>query len=107
MNDIKFFLKFGERKHLEGLQKGELYFSNAKTFRYYEEKLLIKGQGDQLEGGSMFIANNLTKKNPISQEVEFTGIKGNIIHLLKEKERKLLLLLKIMCHCQDGGITHP
>ena len=60
MNDIKFFLKFGEREHLEGLQKGELYFSNAKTFRYYEEKLLIKGQGDQLEGGSMFIANNLS-----------------------------------------------
>ena len=40
---------------------------------------MIKGQGDQLEGGSMFIANNLTKKKPISQEVEFTGIKGNII----------------------------
>lgn len=41
MNDIKFFLKFGERKHLEGLQKGELYFSNAKTFRYYEEMIDI------------------------------------------------------------------
>ena len=41
MDEIKFFLKFGERKHLEDLQKGNLFFSNAQTFRYYEEKLFI------------------------------------------------------------------
>lgn len=33
MSEIKFFLKFGERQHLESLQQGNLFFSNAQTFR--------------------------------------------------------------------------
>ena len=78
MDEIKFFLKFGERKHLEDLQKGNLFFSNAQTFRYYEEKLFIKGQGDRLEGGSMIAASNVTMIDNATQEPVFTGIKGTM-----------------------------
>jgi len=59
MNEVKYLLKFEGRKHLDSLQKGNLYFSNAITFWYYEEKLFIKGQGDRLEGGSFISAQNL------------------------------------------------
>lgn len=78
MDEIKFFLKFGERKNLESLQNGNMYFSNAQTFRYYEEKLFIKGQGDRLEGGSMIAANNVTMIDNNTHEPVFTGIKGNM-----------------------------
>ena len=81
MDEIKFFLKFGERKHLEGLQKGNLFFSNAQTFHYYEEKFFIKGQGDRLEGGSMIAASNVTMIDNATQEPVFTGIKGSSANL--------------------------
>lgn len=32
MDEIKFFLKFGERKHLEDLQKGNLFFFKRTDF---------------------------------------------------------------------------
>ena len=32
MNDIKFFLKFGEREHLEGLQKENCIFQMQRPF---------------------------------------------------------------------------
>jgi hypothetical protein len=78
MNEVKYLLKFGERNHLESLQKGNLYFSNAMTFRYYEENLFIKGQGDRLEGGSFIAAQNLTMIDNENDDLVFTGVKGNI-----------------------------
>lgn len=78
MKEIKFLLKFGERQHLESLQQGNLFFSNAKTFRYYEEELFIKGQGDRLEGGSMIAANSVTMVSNDTHEPVFTGVKGNM-----------------------------
>jgi len=78
MSEIKFFLKFGERQYLESLQQGNLFFSNAQTFRYYEEQLFIKGQGDRLEGGSMIAANNMSMIDNDTNEPVFTGIKGNM-----------------------------
>lgn len=78
MDEIKFFLKFGERAHLQSLQRGNLFFSNAVTFRSYEEDLFIRGQGDRLEGSSMITAHNVTMIDNASGEVAFTGIKANM-----------------------------
>lgn len=78
MSEIKFFLKFGERKHLQRLQEGNLFFSNAQTFRYYEEKLSIKGQGDRLEGSSLLAANNMTMIGNDTHKPVFTDVKGDI-----------------------------
>ncbi len=78
MSEIKFFLKFGELEHLKSMQRGNLFFSNAQTFRYYEEKFYIKGQGDRLEGGSMIAASNMTMIDNDTNSPVFTGVKGNM-----------------------------
>ncbi len=78
MSEIKFLLKFGEREYLERLQQGYLFFSNALTFRHYEEKLLIKGQGDRLEGGSMIAASSMNMIDNETNEPVFTGVSGNM-----------------------------
>lgn len=79
MGEINFFLKFGERQYLERLQEGNLFFSNAQTFRFYEEQLLIKGQGDRLEGGSMIAANNMSMIDNTTEEPVLTGIRSNML----------------------------
>lgn len=102
MNDIKFLLKFGKRKHLESLQKGNLYFSNARIFRHYEDDLLIKGQGDRLEGGSYLNASNVTMVDRDTDEPMFTGIKGNM--LLHYEPADLLPVFCIFC-CFEKDCT--
>lgn len=59
MQRIIAFLKFGERRYLERMQQGNLYFSNAQTLRAFEMQHAIKGQGDRLEGGTELIANQI------------------------------------------------
>ena len=61
--EIKYLLKFGERKYLGSLLKGQLYFTNAETLRKHELEQLIKGQGDKLEGGSMVAFANVHLTN--------------------------------------------
>ena len=48
MGKIKYFLKFGEKRHLQDLVNGKLYFNNAISFWGIEENLKTKGQGDLL-----------------------------------------------------------
>lgn len=79
MDNIVCFLKFGEKVHLDGIVRGELFFSNALKFRHIEEKLLIKGQGDRLEGGSMLYAQNMTMVDNETNDVVLSGIKGNML----------------------------
>lgn len=69
MNKIKCLLKFGERKYLKRFQEGKMYFSNAVTFRYIEDELFIKGQGDRLEGGSMLTVKSVKITNQETGEV--------------------------------------
>ena len=79
MEKIICFLKFGEKKYLQGLTRGELYFSNALSFRKIEEELQIKGQGDKLEGSSMIYSQNITLVDNDTNEIFIEGVKGNII----------------------------
>lgn len=79
MSKIKFLLKFGERKYLERLQQGHLYFSNAKRFHEIEEMQLIKGQGDRLEGNSIIATTNVNivddNKSCITKTIKNVNIK--------------------------------
>ncbi len=95
MNEIKFLLKFGKREHLERLQTGKMYFSNARSFRQIEENLLIKGQGDRMEGGSYISASNMTMVDRETDEPMFTGIRGNM--LLHYEPADLLPVFCIFC----------
>ena len=68
MGNIRFFLKFGKKEHMESLVEGNLYCSNAQTFWGIEDNLKIRGQGDGLEsstvvhGQTMFVSAPKTNK---------------------------------------------
>lgn len=79
MNKIICLLKFGEKEHMEGLARGEMYFSNALNFRQIEEKELIKGQGDKLEGSSLIQAQNVTMTDNKSKDIVASGVSGNVV----------------------------
>lgn len=79
MENIKFLLKFGQRKHLEQLKDGNLFFSNALILRGIEENLRIKGQGDKLEGSSKLFSNNIKMINNETGDIVAEGIKVNAI----------------------------
>lgn len=79
MDKIICLLKFGEKEHMEGLARGEMYFSNALSFRQIEEKELIKGQGDKLEGGSSIQAQDVTMIDNESNDIVCSGIRGNFL----------------------------
>lgn len=79
MDKIVCFLKFGEKVYLDGIVKCELFFSNALRFRQIEEKLFIKGQGDKLEGGSMFYSQNMTMIDNETNEVVMAGVHANMM----------------------------
>lgn len=63
MGEVKFLLKFGQRKHIESFAQLGLFFSNAETFWGIEDKLKIKGQGDVLEASSRIFAQKMTIHN--------------------------------------------
>lgn len=59
MNEVKFLLKFGQKKHIEEFANEGLFCSNAETFWGIENKLKLKGQGDPF--GSEF--NDIRSKD--------------------------------------------
>lgn len=79
MEKIVCFLKFGGKEHMKELARGKMFFSNALKFRQIEEKLLIKGQGDKLEGGSIIYSPNMTIVDNGTQEIIMEGVKGNML----------------------------
>lgn len=68
-SNIKAFLKFGKREHLQSLVEGNLYCSNAKTFWGIEDNLKIKGQGDILEAGSRMFASKMIVQDTESNHI--------------------------------------
>ena len=64
MSDIRFLLKFGEKKHMENLVAGNLYCSNAQTFWGIEDNMKIRGQGDVLEASTVVYAQSMTMCDP-------------------------------------------
>lgn len=63
MGEVKFLLKFGQRRHIESFVKSGLFFSTAETFWGIEDNLKIKGQGDILEASSRIFAQEMTIHN--------------------------------------------
>lgn len=96
------FLKFGEKRYIKGMLDGEFFFSNALSFRRIEENLLIKGQGDKLEGGSVIYAKNMTMIDNQTNEVILTGVKENMfVHY----EPANLLPVYCLFACQEKDCT--
>lgn len=51
MDEIRFLLKFGKKKHIEEFVDGSLFCSNAETFWGIEKDKKIKGQGTVQDSG--------------------------------------------------------
>ncbi|WP_294777202.1 hypothetical protein [uncultured Eubacterium sp.] len=100
MNKIICLLKFGEKEHMEGLTRGEMYFSNALNFRQIEEKELIKGQGDKLEGGSLIQAQDVTMIDNESNDIVFSGFRGSF-HVHYEPANLFPVYCLFACYKKD------
>lgn len=86
MGRIKYLLKFGEKKYLQDLIDGKLYFSNAISFWRIEDELKIKGQGDRLEASTMIHAQKVLMQNPDTGEIIARwGISNGLVRIALAK----------------------
>ncbi len=88
LDSIEFFLKFGEKQHIDEFVKGNLFCSNAESFWNIEKKQKTKGQGDTLEAGSKLIAKKLTAHSLDSNYT--TKIDGNLNITIHYEQVKLV-----------------
>ena len=81
MGNIKYLLKFGEKRYLQDLVENKLYFANAISFWGIEDKQKIKGQGDRFEAGIMMHAKRLQMQNPYTGEIINCGISNGLVRI--------------------------
>jgi hypothetical protein len=69
MKEALFFVKFGQKEHLQQLVDGKIYFSNAKAFMKLEEEQQKKGQGDAFEGRFFFPFLRAEFRHKVTKEI--------------------------------------
>ncbi|URJ65679.3 hypothetical protein [Paenibacillus polymyxa] len=74
MNNRKpmLFIKFGQKEHLESLQKGNLYLNNLDYFIQMEKKNNKKGMGDKSEASLMLTNVSIKFFHHDTHELAFT-----------------------------------
>lgn len=58
IDDVAYFIKFGESQYSNTFLHGELFFSNANRIRAIEAVQQHRGQGDDLENGGRILSVN-------------------------------------------------
>ncbi|MGN9169482.1 hypothetical protein ACTNAS_15820 [Paenibacillus polymyxa] len=71
-NKAMFLIKFGQKEHLESLQKGNLYLNNLDYFIQMEKRNNKKGRGDKSEASLILTDVALKFINHDSNELSFT-----------------------------------
>lgn len=104
MEGLRFLLKFGEKKHMERLAEGYLYFSNAKSFRKIEEKLLIKGQGDLNENVIEIPATSFVAKYPGTDDVAFEVNTHSAVNLFNAESDDYPVMCFYACTDEDCNL---
>ena len=100
MQKLVFLIKFGERQYMERFASGHLYFSNALKFREIETSLMIKGQGDKLEGASKIFTTDFKVTNINTDEDILSG-KNMILHANYAPANKLPVFCIMCCYESD------
>lgn len=107
MDNIVYFLKFGERSHVEHFVKQNVYCSNAITLRGIETDMLIKGQGDRFEGGSSLFAQRFAMLENDTNEVKIAGQNGRmIVHYEPADKIPVFCLFSVFpkdCYVDEAG----
>lgn len=110
MGNIKYLLKFGEKKYLQDLVENRLYFANAIFFWGIEDKLKIKGQGDRLEASTMMHAQKVLMQNPDTGEIIASwGISNGLVRIEPAKKMPVYCLFAVYdddCVADNEGILH-
>ena len=101
MSNIQYLIKFGERKYMERLAAGYLYFSNAVKLREHETKLKTKGQGDRLEGASQIFAQNITMQSLENPHITIKLKQADIITLQYASAEKIPVFCLFSCMEKD------
>ncbi len=79
MNEVRFLLKFGKKKHIEEFVDGSLFCSSAETFWGIEKDKKLKGQGDILEAGSRVFAQRMIMKEHSTGNITDFNMKANVL----------------------------
>jgi hypothetical protein len=107
MNEVRFLLKFGKKKHIEEFVDGSLYCSNAETFWSIEKDKKIKGQGDILEAGSRMFAQRMTMQEHDTGNITEFNMKANaLVHFDPAKNIPVFCLFTVYdldCCKDDEG----
>lgn len=107
MDNIVYFLKFGQRSHVEHFAQQNVYCSNAITLRGIEAKLFIKGQGDRLEGGSSLFAQKYAMLTHDTNELMMVGQNARmIVHYEPANKIPVFCLFSVFskdCYVDEAG----
>lgn len=96
MNEVRFLLKFGKKKHIEEFVDGSLFCSNAETFWGIEKDKKIKGQGDILEAGSRMFAQRMTMQEHDTGNITAFNMKANaLVHFEPAKNIPVFCLFTV------------
>ena len=110
MGNIKYLLKFGEKKYLKDLVDNKLYFANAISFWGIEDKLKIKGQGDRLEASTLMHAQKVLMQNPDTGEIIASwGISNGLVRIDSAKRMPVYCLFAVYeddCTADSEGRLH-
>lgn len=74
----RFFIKYGEKEHLQQIVDGKLRFTSSQTYIKIEEKQHNKGQGDLLEGKMKI---KIEGKHFVSGEIKYYDYDMNPIQM--------------------------
>lgn len=106
-DDVKFLLKFGEKKHIEEFVDGSLYCSTAERFWGIEKNKKIKGQGDVLEAGSRIFGQRMTIQKHGSDNITVINARTNmLIHVDPAKNIPVFCMFAVYdsdCSKDDAG----
>jgi len=75
----EFFIKYGEKEHLQQIVDGKLRFTPSQTYIKIEEKQHNKGQGDLLEGRMKIKIEGARMYHPETNEYLGTLPKSTVV----------------------------
>lgn len=76
---VSFFIKYGEKEHLQQIIDGQLRFTPSQAYIKFEETQHNKGQGDMLEGKMKIHFESAKMYHPETQELLGTLPNSNVI----------------------------
>lgn len=95
-----FFIKYGEKEHLQQIVDGKLRFTPSQTYIKIEEKQHNKGQGDLLEGKMKIKIEGARMYHPETNEYLGTLPKSTVVISIQDVSNMPIFVYLIMARNQ-------